>query len=179
MANKGWIQLHRQLADHWLWERKPFSEGQAWIDLLLLAYHEDVQKPYKGTMKTYHRGDVNVSLSFLANRWGWSRKRVTRFIKLLENAEMVTTRVTTNDTTITLVNYSNFQVQGTTRVAAIGSSEGNNEGSSEGNTINNYNNYNNVNNTRARKKSYAERMNDAWARLEEKIAREEEEDDDQ
>lgn len=137
MASEGWISLHRQIQDHWLWtSSEPFDQRSAWIDLLLLANHKDRQRPYKGEIKTYHAGEVNVSLAFLAKRWRWSRKRVRRFINLLEKAEMVSARVSTNDTVLTLINWGKFQGQGTTRVSTIGSSEGTSEGSSEG-TINN------------------------------------------
>ena len=37
----GWIALHRKIQSHWLWEDKPFSNGQAWIDLLMLANHTE------------------------------------------------------------------------------------------------------------------------------------------
>lgn len=168
MAGRGYISIHRQITDHWLWEDKPFSYGQAWIDLILLANHEDRQKPYKGQMKTYHRGDVNVSLTFLADRWGWSRQKVRRFINLLENAEMVTAHVTTNDTTISLVNYSKFQSPGTTRVTTICNNDYNSEGNSEGNTNNNDNNFNNGNKVPApRKESYFERRERFERELEE------------
>lgn len=167
----GWISIHRQIADNWLWDKKPFAEGQAWIDLLLLAYHEDVQKPYKGTMKTYHRGDVNVSLSFLAKRWGWTRQRVRRFIKLLESAEMVTTSITTNDTTISLVNYDKFQGRGTTSVTAIYNSDHNSEYNNDRNTINKETMSNNDNNMRAKRatshaKSEMEKISEIIAQME-------------
>lgn len=37
----GWICLHRKIQESWLWELKPFSKGQAWIDLLINANFED------------------------------------------------------------------------------------------------------------------------------------------
>ena len=76
-------------------------------------------------------------MGFLAQGWDWGRKRGRRFISLLESAEMVSARVSTNDTTITLINWSKFQGRGTARVAAIGSNEGISEGISEGTTNNN------------------------------------------
>jgi hypothetical protein len=45
---RGWICLHRQIQDHWLWEDRPFSRGQAWIDLLMLANHEDKKMIFDG-----------------------------------------------------------------------------------------------------------------------------------
>lgn len=112
---KGWIYLHRSLVDHWLWNDKPFSKGQAWVDLLLLANYEDVKIPYKGEVVTCERGVVNRSITFLADRWGWSRKKTTAFLRLLESDEMVTMKATTNRTTITIEKYGFFQDSGTTK----------------------------------------------------------------
>lgn len=110
----GYFAVDRQLFNHWLWEQKPFSEGQAWIDLIGLANFEDSKTPYKGKIITCKRGTVYRSISYLAERWGWSRDRARRFLKLLEEDEMIQLNATTNNTTITLVNYDFFQGSATT-----------------------------------------------------------------
>lgn len=107
--NEGWISLHRQIQDSFLWKDKPFAKGQAWIDLLLLAYHEDTKKLWRGELKEYKRGTVNVSITFLAERWGWSWRRVKKFLKMLEKDGMITQNVTARDTAIFLTNYDVFQ----------------------------------------------------------------------
>ena len=38
----GWIKIHRDILYHEIWSDKPFSKGQAWIDLILLANHSDM-----------------------------------------------------------------------------------------------------------------------------------------
>ena len=111
----GWIKLSRSMSEHWLWKYTPFSFGQAWIDLLMLANYEDKKTVYKGKIITCKRGDVNLSFSYLATRWKWSRKKVAGFIDILKSDGMVTTNVTTHRTTITIVNYDNFQCLGTTK----------------------------------------------------------------
>lgn len=112
--SEGYIKLHRSIQDHWLWKKFPFSEGQAWIDLIMLANHEDKKIPYKGEIVICERGTVSRSISSLADRWKWSRDKTRRFLSLLENDGMVIVNATTNRTTITLVNYDNFQVSTTT-----------------------------------------------------------------
>ena len=102
----GWVPVSRELQDHWMWEDKPFAHGQAWIDLIMLAHYEDTKMPYKGEIIICERGTVNLSISNLANRWGWSRDKTRRFLKLLESDGMVTVTATTHRTTITLENYS-------------------------------------------------------------------------
>lgn len=105
----GWIKLHRSIQEHWLWKDEPYDKARAWIDLIMLANWEDKKTAYKGEIITCKRGDVNLSLLFLANRWKWSTWKVRNFIDLLEKDGMVTTHRTTHRTTITIVNYVLFQ----------------------------------------------------------------------
>ena len=102
----GFLKLSRRITDHWLWTDKPFSKGQAWIDLLLLANYEDGKKITDGKVIDCKRGDVNVSISYLASRWGWDRKKVRRFLCVLEDEKMASTNGTTHGTTITIENYT-------------------------------------------------------------------------
>ena len=39
--NQGYIKLYRSIFNHWLWQDKPFSRGQAFVDLILLANYKD------------------------------------------------------------------------------------------------------------------------------------------
>lgn len=112
---QGWVPVKRQIQEHWLWKDKPFSQGQAWIDLIMLANYEDKKMPYKGEIITCERGTVNLSISYLANRWGWSRHKARNFLNLLESDGMVTVKATTNRTTITVENYGVHNDVPTTR----------------------------------------------------------------
>lgn len=114
MKQEGWIKLNRQIQEHWLWNEEPYDKARAWIDLLLLANYEDKKTLYKGEIIVCKRGDVNLSISFLAERWKWNRRTVRVFLNALESDGMVTVNCTTHRTTITIVNYDNFQLQGTT-----------------------------------------------------------------
>ena len=111
---KGYIKLDRSILDHWLWSRKPFGMGQAWIDLILLANHKDVKRYRDGKVKTFQRGTITTSYDTLAERWGWDRKKVMRFISVLISDGMVSKNGTTHGTTVSLVNYDKFQGGGTT-----------------------------------------------------------------
>ena len=115
MSHMGYIKLHRQIQDCWIWDNdEPYSKGQAWIDLLLMANHSDNKMYYEGNLTIVCRGQFLTSIYKLAERWKWDRKKVSKFLKLLENDEMVTTNRTTHGTTITIVNWDKYQVQGST-----------------------------------------------------------------
>lgn len=106
---KGWASIHRSVQENFLWDDKPFAKGQAWIDLILLANHEDTKQLYQGKIVEFKRGTVNRSILSLAERWGWDRKKVRRFLKILELEKMATINATRHRTTITLVNYDFYQ----------------------------------------------------------------------
>jgi len=108
----GWIKLDRQITEHWLWESKPFSPGQAWVDLLMMAAHTTTTRDWKGSFLTQHRGEVFTSISALADRWGWSYKKVQRFIRTLERDKMVLHGDLPKGTRLTIENYTKFQGQG-------------------------------------------------------------------
>lgn len=109
----GFIKLDRQLMEHWLWENKPFSKGQAWIDLVFLATHKSEKFMIGETLIDGKRGNVYRSKTWLAERWGWSRGRVDRFLQLLAKEKMIVEKRirigTVNGTVLTIVNYGKFQ----------------------------------------------------------------------
>lgn len=106
---EGWMKMHRSILEHWLWKDKPFSRGQAWIDLLLLANHDDGKVMFNGELITVKRGEHLTSILKLSDRWGWGRKKVSKFLDDLESDEMITQERTTQRTTITIVKYEVYQ----------------------------------------------------------------------
>ena len=122
--SQGWIKLDRQIADNFLWDIRPFSPGQAWIDLLILANRDDRKQVFRGEIVELKAGTVYTSILQLSHRWGWSRKKTTAFIELIEKDGMVTTKRTTQGTTITIENWGKFQGQGTTKGATEGTTKG-------------------------------------------------------
>lgn len=112
----GWISLHRQIEKNWVWKEKPFSKGQAWIDLLLLANHEPARLKTRTGFVDICRGEHHTEERTLQERWGWSRSKVRNFIRSLVAEKMITfcvkkstTGKTTEGTTITILNYSVYQ----------------------------------------------------------------------
>ena len=109
----GFIKLDREIFNHWVWEEKPFSRAQAWIDLIGLATHKNEKFSSGNTLIDGKRGNVYRSKTWLANRWGWSRKKVSNFLEMLQKDGMVVVNGirmgTVNGTVITIVNYGKFQ----------------------------------------------------------------------
>lgn len=106
---EGSHPIHRMILDHWVWKDKPFAMGQVWVDLILLANHTDSKAVLRGRVYEVRRGQVFRSKLVLGERWGWSRGRVGRFLKLLENNEMISQQTGQHATFITLLNYDRLQ----------------------------------------------------------------------
>lgn len=126
MGAEGYITLYRKIEEHWLWQDKPFTKGQAWIDLLFLANFADGVMLVKGALVEVKRGQVFRTHEFLRQRWGWgSIKKVRSFLTTLENEKMVTLKGTTQGTLITIENYTSYQLEGQTKVTPEAQAEGN------------------------------------------------------
>lgn len=130
----GWIKVNRKLINHWLWDEKPFSPGQAWVDLLMIVPYEKNQNSAIGTSSS--KGEVRISINTLADRWGWGRKKTTLFLKRLEKDKMVTIESNTRDTLIKIVNYSKYQSRDgkTSNTKSSGTSNGTTKGTTVGTT---------------------------------------------
>ena len=109
MVKGTYIYLDRGILEHWTYKDKPFNRSMAWIDLLLIADHTTHTSMWRGKPTTFKRGDVNLSFSQLAERWGWSRGKTRRFILSLETDGMVNVKRTPERTVITIVKYGTFQ----------------------------------------------------------------------
>ena len=66
----GWIKIFREIQNNWVWDDKPFSKGQAWIDLIILAKRTEEKFMSGGRMINGKRGCVYKSILYLSDRWG-------------------------------------------------------------------------------------------------------------
>jgi hypothetical protein len=106
---EGYFLIHRSLFDHDLWLRKPFSYGQAWIDLIGLANHKPGAIFVRGNKILIQRGQVGWSTVKLADRWAWSRMAVRTFLKMLETSQQIEQQKNFITSIITIINYDKYQ----------------------------------------------------------------------
>ena len=106
---KGYVKIHRELLEHPIWTSEKFTRGQAWADLILKANAQPGWVRKRGARIDLNRGDVGYSIKELSRQWDWSESKTRRFLKELENDEMVTLKKTNVSCTITLVNYDMWQ----------------------------------------------------------------------
>lgn len=105
----GWIKLHRKITDNPLYFSEQFNRSMAWIDLLLLANYADNYFFKRGVRVDVKTGQVGYDLDSLAKRWKWSRGKVERFLKMLENDNQIVRQKNNVTTLISIVNYKEYQ----------------------------------------------------------------------
>jgi len=106
---EGWIKLHRKLLDNPLWTCEPFTRGQAWVDLILLANHEYGFFYKRGIKIEIQRGQVGVSEVGLSDRWKWSRTKVRKFINDLKKEQQIDHQQNNVTQIVTILKYEEYQ----------------------------------------------------------------------
>jgi hypothetical protein len=144
MSEQGWVSIHRMIVENWVWKDKPFSKGQAWIDLIISVNHKPGKTLINGKLIDVQRGEHVTSELKLAARWGWSRKAVRNFLSLLQSDGMIIKEtVPKRFILIKIVNYKTYQ-KGTTEDTTMDTTEcientgfDDDEGTTEGQQKNN------------------------------------------
>lgn len=173
LPDKGWIKLHRKILDCWIWQDKPYDKARAWVDLLLLAMHHDKKILVDDEILVVSRGSFMTSIVKLSDRWGWSRNKVSRYLQLLENEQMLNTKRTPKGTLVTIVKYENYQVfdledestHGATYGASAGTAHETPSGATDEAQNKNIKNYKNEKNNIIVISQDVKRTLDAWNEL--------------
>ena len=106
----GWISLHRQFYEHWLWkEKRIFSKAEAWLDILMAVNHSEQKVIIKNVVYVVKRGESIMSLDSWSKRWNWNKSKVRRFFAVLQGELMVVTKNETQTTRLTVCNYDSYQ----------------------------------------------------------------------
>lgn len=107
---EGWILLHRKLQECEIWANsQPFDMRSAWVDLLLLANHRDVEIVFDYKPMIVKRGQYLTSVRKLGARWSWSKNRTLKYLRMLESLNMITRESDNQRTLVTIVKYEVYQ----------------------------------------------------------------------
>ena len=104
--SKGWIRVPREITESCVWTtNEPFGTRDAFIDLMLMVNYEEKKflPRHSKQVLTIHEGEVLTSISRLADRWGWSEKKVLVYINRLEEAGLLVKKSYNYGTTLALV----------------------------------------------------------------------------
>lgn len=111
---EGFIKLSRKTFEHSLWkEAREYSRFEAWLDLIQLAKIENGNAMYNGNLIEIRRGEVFVSLRYLAERWKWNKNKIDRYLKNLDENNMISLRRDRGATVVTLTNFELYNSRGT------------------------------------------------------------------
>ncbi len=112
----NFIPINRKLFKHEFWEEKrAYSRFEAWLDLVATARFTDTETHMLvgNKLVAWGRGELVASLRYLATRWGWGKNKVSNYIKLLSDEQMIKTRTAdgTVQTVITICNYDIYNAK--------------------------------------------------------------------
>jgi len=112
----GYVALDRKLSEHPIWLMEPFTYGQAWADLIMLANHKPGFIKVRGIVISVNRGQVGRSALTLSARWKWSRGKTLRYFDFLVQQNMITIEQQNIklSSIITILKYNEYQLGGTT-----------------------------------------------------------------
>lgn len=103
----GWIKIHRDIQQHWIFQDA--EKFKWWIDLILLANFEDGKVLVGERLIELKKGQLIVSLSFLSKRWGKAKGTILKFLELLESDQMIDRYTDRKVTILTICKYGGYQ----------------------------------------------------------------------
>lgn len=107
MTEQGWISIHRQLKNHWVWQDP--VKLKWWLDILLSVNHTPNKVNLGNQIVECGRGQSLKSLQTWAYEWKTSKDNVRNFFKLLEKDKMISTENVIKSTRLTVCNYDSYQ----------------------------------------------------------------------
>jgi hypothetical protein len=109
LPDRGYIRFYRSIFEHQLFRPEPFTEREAWTWLLCTAAWKPRRQRLGEHLVELDRGELVGALRFLAEKWGWSRGKVERYLIRLKNDAMIETRTETGITVVRVCNYGIYQ----------------------------------------------------------------------
>lgn len=110
MSERGVFAVDRGVFDHPMFDTPdPFTPREAWLWLISEAAWKPRRRRIGKALVELRRGQVGVTVRFLAAAWKWHRARVERYLARLRGDAMIETHAKTGITVITLCNYGRYQ----------------------------------------------------------------------
>jgi len=103
----GFIFLHRQIKDHWIWNDP--IKLKWWLDILFYVNFENKKVNIGNQIFECNRGQSIMSLQNWAIRWNATKGKARSFLELLQKDNMITLENLTKTTRLTVCNYELYQ----------------------------------------------------------------------
>jgi len=105
----GTVNISRGIWHDVAFKDEPFSEREAFIWIIMEASYKPREKRVGSITVSLERGQLVTSVRFMCSAWSWSKSRVDRFLKRLENRDMIGTDSGTGINVITVCKYNDYQ----------------------------------------------------------------------
>lgn len=149
---EGLVAVDRGIFDHGIFADEAFTEREAWLWLIAEAAWAPRRIRVGTVMVGLARGQLTHSVRFMAEKWKWSKSRVSRFLSMLEGEKMIRSKNGTDDgigggtedgtargtvvpygqNIITICNYDKFQNFERYWAATDGTDDGTDDGTANG-----------------------------------------------
>lgn len=108
-AMNGWIKLHRQIRNHWVFKNANYFK--AWVVIISEVNHQSSKVLIEGELIECKRGQSINSLATWVSILGhdWTIQKLRTFLKLLEKDGMINTEGLRKTTRLTVCNYDSYQ----------------------------------------------------------------------
>ena len=108
------VKVSRRFFDSAAWrEPRKFSKAEAWLDCIQLAAWKPRPFAIGLEVENLQRGEFMASVRFLAERWGWSKSAIQRWLLAAQQAgRLAVRREGQGGTVYVLVNYGAYQGDG-------------------------------------------------------------------
>ena len=107
----GYVKAYRARFIHPMFEGGPWCRGYAWDWMVSQAAWREHQVEIKGRIIQVNRGQFTASVRFMADKFGWSKSTVVRFLTRLKTETMIGTEDGTGQLVVTICNYNKYQDQ--------------------------------------------------------------------
>lgn len=109
MSERGVFAVDRGIWDHGVFADEAFTEREAWVWMISEAAWRPRTRNVAGKIVALERGQVAASLRFMAEKWGWEKDAVARFLTRLKKHDMIETETATGINVITICKYDEYQ----------------------------------------------------------------------
>jgi hypothetical protein len=105
----GTVNISRGIWSDTAFKEEQFTEREAFMWMIMEASYKAREKRVGSVVARTERGQLATSIRFMSDAWGWSKSRVDRFLKRLENRDMIGTESGTGINVITIRKYDEYQ----------------------------------------------------------------------
>jgi hypothetical protein len=105
----GTVNISRRIWSDTAFKPEPFTEREAFMWIIMEASYKPREKRIGNVVVDLTRGQLATSVRFMCVAWNWSKSRVDRFLKRLENRDMIGTESGTGINVITVCKYDEYQ----------------------------------------------------------------------